>query len=250
MSNLIRGDIRRIVRKGSMWVFFIIAVLYNAANVIYVLKNKLSTSYMFMNANASFLVEGCGLLVGIGVFLAVYGDEFRTMTITTVIGAGYSRLKVIISKFIDSIILIVGFFILSALSVPVLAKMTGITMSSEEIRIVMLSLLIGIYYTIGCVVIASIAIYLSGNIPFSVLVVVTLFAILPSIMNLLGMIRVLRPLHLNRIDFHGITMRGMTDILLGAPFKGIITLISGFLIYVGGSIAITYIFFNKKELDF
>ena len=41
------------------------------------------------------------------VFLGVYADEFKSMTMIGVIGRGFSREKMVIVKFIDSLLLLI-----------------------------------------------------------------------------------------------------------------------------------------------
>ena len=250
MINLIKGDLQRIVRKWSFWFVFILGIIYNVINVVYVMQTGLYNSYTFMNQNVVDIMQDCGFIIGIIIFLAVYADEFKTMTITTVIGEGISRLNVILAKFIDSVILTAGLFILYTIHLPIFNMIAGVTVADDEKKLLYLTVLIGAIYTIGCLAIASMVIYITGSIPFAVMTVVMLYFIIPAVMGLLNYIKILRSFHLERYDLHGITMMGMTDILLGSTFRGIFTLLLGFLIYAVGSQVIAYIVFNKKELDF
>ena len=126
----------------------------------------------------------------------------------------------------------------------------GIVMIPDELIAVYMGVIKGIYITIGYVTMASIFMYATGNIAFSVFMVVMLYLIIPVVLQLSSMLPLLQNLHLSRYEYSGLASEGLTNILLGMPVSGIAIMIGSFIIYVGGSLAIIYAVFNKKELDF
>ncbi len=250
MKNLIKGDIRRILCKKSLWATFIVAIMANLAMVMFYMYSMKYSSFNFAIANLSGISDFGGMIIGVAVFIAVYADDFKSMTIISIIGRGNSRLKIIIAKFINSVIITFLLFIIFALQVFVLTKIMGIVMIPDELLAVYMGVIKGIYITIGYVTMASIFMYATGNIAFSVFMVVMLYLIIPVVLQLSSMLPLLQNMHLSRYEYSGLASEGLTNILLGMPVSGIAIMIGSFIIYVGGSLAIIYAVFNKKELDF
>ena len=99
MKNLIKGDIRRIMCKRSFWIAFIAFVI-----VLFYLFGMNYSSLNYLQGNIDGMGDLGGTVLGVAVFLAVYADDFKSMTIISVIGRGNSRLKVILAKFINSVL--------------------------------------------------------------------------------------------------------------------------------------------------
>ena len=84
MRLLIRADLRRVLRK----------------------PDGIAAEYLEMTRTT---LEDIGLpFLCIPIFLAVYGDEFKSGTLQCVIGRGLSRPKVVIAKLLDAAILLTG----------------------------------------------------------------------------------------------------------------------------------------------
>ena len=75
MKNLIRGDIRRIMCKKSLWVAFIAAILVNILLIVFYLSSMKNSSFNYMLGNLDGMGDIGGMIVGIAVFLAVYADD-------------------------------------------------------------------------------------------------------------------------------------------------------------------------------
>ena len=250
MKNLIRGDIRRIMCKKSLWVAFVAALLTNILLVMFYLFGMNYSSINYMQGNLDGLSDFGGMIIGIAVFLAVYADDFKSMTIISIIGRGNSRLKIIIAKFINSIIITLMLYAVYALEVFVMTKAMGIALLPDERLALCLGVLSGIYVTIGYVTMAAIVIYASGNIAFSVFMLVMFYLIIPNVLPLTSMLPVVKSIHLERYDYSGLCSNGLANIILGMTSRGVAILIFSFILYVGASLAIIYAVFNKKELDF
>ncbi|MCR5304600.1 MAG: hypothetical protein K6E33_08570 [Lachnospiraceae bacterium] len=94
MRHLIRADMVRILKKIS---FYVLIVLYFV--LLIVTKNGDNAEEQ-LNLMEGRIILGSRLII-IPIFLAVYGDEFRTGSMQTVIGRGLSRGKVVIAKLMD-----------------------------------------------------------------------------------------------------------------------------------------------------
>ncbi len=250
MKNLIRGDIRRIVCKKSLWVAFIAALVINVLMIIFYLFSMKNSSFNYMRGNLDGMGDVGGMVIGIAVFLAVYSDDFKSMTIISIIGRGNSRLRIIIAKFINSVIITLILYAISALQILVMTKAIGMELMPDERVALCLGVFRGIYITIGYVTMAAIVIYATGNNAFSVFMLVMFYLIIPNVLPLTSNLPLVKNIHLERYDYSGLCSNGLSNIILGMTSRGIAILILSFIIYVGASIAIICKVFNKKELDF
>ena len=249
MKNLIIGDIRRILCKKSMWLAFVIAIAAIVGIVMYALSFMKDSSFVFATSVISGIVDLGAIIIGVAVFLAVYGDDFKSMSIISIIGRGNSRRKLIISKFINSVILSALLYLVLSAVVFAFSIFMEMELLPDEALAMYLGVFKGFYLTVY-VTMAAIAIYATGNIPFSVFIVVLFYMILPTVLSLTSLLPVVKNWHLDRYDYNGLASTGLSSIVLGMTGKGIFLLILDFAVYVGGAIAIIYLVFNKKELDF
>lgn len=250
MKNLIKGDIRRIVCKKSLWVAFIAAVVVNVLMIVFYLSSMKNSSFNYMLGNLDGVGDIGGMVIGIAVFLAVYTDDFKSMTLISIIGRGNSRLRIVIAKFINSVIITLILYSIFALQVLVMTKATGMELMPDEKLALCLGLFRGIYITIGYVTMAAIVIYATGNNAFSIFMLVMFYLIIPSILPFASNLPVLKNIHLERYDYSGMCSNGLSNIILGMTSRGVAILTLSFIIYVGASLAIIFRVFNKKELDF
>ena len=98
MKNLIIADIRRILMKKTFWMFLLIDIIVLLGNIIYLKVDGNWNAFSFTSLILTHLENFAVVLVSINVFLIVYADEFRSMSMTVAIGRGISRDKIIISK--------------------------------------------------------------------------------------------------------------------------------------------------------
>ena len=250
MKNLIKGDIRRIMCKKSLWVAFIAALIFNVLMIMFYLFSMNNSSINYVIGNLDGMGDIGGMVIGIAVFLAVYNDDFKSMTIISIIGRGNSRLRIVIAKFINSVIITLILYAIFALQVLVMTKVIGIELAPDEQLALSLGVFRGIYITIGYVTMAAIVIYATGNNAFSVFMLVMFYLIIPSVLPFTSNLPVVKNIHLERYDYNGLCANGLTNIILGMKFRGVMILISSFIIYVGASLLIIFKVFNKKELDF
>ena len=203
-----------------------------------------------MQGNLDGMGDVAGLVIGIAVFLAVYNDDFKSMIIISIIGRGNSRLRIIIAKFINSVIITLILYAVFALQILVMTKAIGIELIPDERLALCLGVFRGIYITIGYVTMAAIVIYATGNNAFSVFMLVMFYLIIPNILPLSSNLPIIKNIHIERYDYRGLCSNGLSDIILGMTSRGVAILIFTFIIYVGASLAIIFKVFNKKELDF
>lgn len=250
MKNLIKGDIRRIMCKKSLWVAFIAALIVNVLMIVFYVFTMNNSSFNYMMGNLDGMGDFGGMVIGIAVFLAVYNDDFKSMTIISIIGRGNSRLRIIIAKFINSVIITLILYAVFALQVLIMTKAIGMELMPDERLALCLAVVRGIYITIGYVTMAAIVIYATGNNAFSIFMLVMFYLIIPNVLPLTSNLPIVKNIHLERYDYSGLCSNGLTNIILGTPSRGVAILVLAFVIYVGAAIAIIFKVFNKKELDF
>ena len=250
MKNLIKGDIRRIMCKKSLWVAFAAALLTNITLVVFYLFGMNYSSINYVQGNIDGVADLGGMIIGIATFLAVYADDFKSMTIISIIGRGNSRLKIIIAKFINSIIITLILYAVFALEVFIMTNAMGIALLPDEKLALCFGVFRGIFLSIGYVTMAAIVIYATGNNAFPVFMLVMFYLIIPNVLPLTSMLPVIKSIHIERYDYSGLCSNGISKIILGMTSRGVAILIFSFVLYVGASLAIIYAVFNKKELDF
>ena len=83
-----------------------VPLIINTAVLFYHHSKDELTGFRFLTyfGNDSMVL----VLVGSVILLSVYGDELRSMAMTTLIGRGYSRTNIILAKFIDVVLLVIA----------------------------------------------------------------------------------------------------------------------------------------------
>ena len=111
MRRMIRGDLRRILRKPGFYVFAVILCfmcLYWTTDTEP--SENIDLIYSFVN-------YGGILMISLPVLLSVYGDELHSGTMQGVIGRGLSRTRLILGKLIDCAVLSALLFFLLYLTI-------------------------------------------------------------------------------------------------------------------------------------
>ncbi|MCR5138478.1 MAG: hypothetical protein K6C12_15525 [Oscillospiraceae bacterium] len=105
MRRLIRADLRRILAKPGFYICPVILL----ALFFYGLFGEpvdYDSYYANLDLQLSYILP---FFVMLPVFTCVYGDELRSGTMIPAIGRGLSRTRVIVAKFIDTLLLSLAF---------------------------------------------------------------------------------------------------------------------------------------------
>ena len=249
MINLVKCDIRRIIKKKAFIIALLVIVLLAVATAL----DQMGTNwngFAYMYSIQSQL-SVYNLVLSALIFLGVYGDEFKAMAMTIAIGRGISRNKLIIAKMVDNIIMSIIVFGLFTVAIVAVGILLGANMTSEEIFALAFNIMLGAYKSIGYAALASIILFVNANVPIGLFLLLIMHVVLPIIIGTLATSsKLLSAMHLDRWFYGGIADSGYSSILLGMPVRGIFTLIMGFVIYVGISLIITIWLFSKREMDF
>lgn len=248
MSRIIYADLRRVIKKKNLWVFMILCsilmIIDHGKNVVLDLQN----SFNFMVAASR--AEGFTLMVGCVFLLAIYGDEFRSKALTTIIGRGFSRTRIVLVKFIDTVILTGFLFTFLFLFTLIIGLILRVHLSSTEIMYIVHSYIIAAYELIGNLTLAALFLYITENITLSVFVYVMLNMVVPlASAYARTLIVLIDKFNLDRYDYSAMGRMAFADLTFGITGDAILKLAIG-AFYLAIVLLITIVFFNKKELDF
>lgn len=248
MRKLILADINRILRKKTVILLYLIILLYILINMgvkhILYPESEVGISELIRKLNIFSIVTS------IVVFFAVYADDFKSACYVIAIGRGISRTKVIVAKLLDvTIVLGVMYAILVLLgSLEFLAL--GMVFDHTLAGVWFGSAFISFYKTVGYIALASMVLYITNNIPLSLISLVTLLVMVPNSTLLLALNETIRKSHIDRLHYAGLADNALTDFLFGSAGMAVLKLVLGFTIYFGGVLLVTTALFEKKEIDF
>lgn len=248
MRNLLISDLTRFAKKKTVWLYFALLVIFGIVYAPLSVMKTIDTPYNFMKAldYAVYIFQAVFIFV---IFQAVYADDFSYMTIVTIIGEGKSRTKLVISKLIYAAIVTVAMYALYGLFIFIYIKTSGKALLPIEENYIYFSIIRYTITTIGAEAIASIIIYLSGNIPFSILGIVVLAFGGSTIFDVLTTFSFLGRLHIERIWFFNLCDSGLTDIVHGNTARGLGVMFGALAVTITISLAVIIPIFNRKELD-
>lgn len=161
MTNYIFADIRRVFHKRS---FLAAAGIYAGIFLfmMFVYFNPTFTPDAYAAKTESFL-SFFPFLIGLALFLAVYYDDFKSRSMQVAIGHGMPRYKVVLSKFIESLIL----FATAALCVTALVLAApaamGLALSGTQIKALVSGVFVEMLRGIGYVSISAIPVFFTQN---------------------------------------------------------------------------------------
>lgn|GEM_PF-1209537 len=250
MKNLIIADIRRILMKKTFWMFLLIDIIVLLGNIIYLKVDGNWNAFSFTSLILTHLENFAVILVSINVFLIVYADEFRSMSMTVAIGRGISRDKIIISKVIDTVMMTFVCYLVIALVVFVSAFAANAGLSPTNINYILTGLFTSAYIAMGVVVISAVVLFISNNVALSIFFELILTMVLPLVIILLKDVPLIATLHIDRYYLFGVANWAFSDWMLGLVGNAIMVFFLGFVCYVGLATLATIFVFRRKELEF
>ena len=249
MRKLIRADLRRILKKVNVWVLFIVSAFLCAMSVfIGYVSNPIWNGLVFVNKGVPAPIVY--LLTSLAVLLGVYGDDQKSGALSTVIGRGFSRTKVVFAKFLDSVILLFGMFLIMAVFNYFIAIVLGTHMTAFETKAYILQYLQNVCALLGYVTISAMFIYLTNSMPLGIILDIVLIILLSTMKSLLNAIFIVKRYNLTRYDLDGFLRNAYSNFMLGMTGRGIISFVLGMVIFVGGAVALSQLIFHVKELEF
>ena len=162
MRRLLEADMKRVVAKVLPWIFLVAACVYVAADLKIGIGSAPDRVFFFLEKierhNQIVL-----LIAGFAALIGIYADEFKSMSMITVIGRGISREKFVLAKFLDTCILALQIEILTVVYVMILKAVFGVSLTALETEHLVLVFIMGYIETIASVSVAAIFYFLSEN---------------------------------------------------------------------------------------
>lgn len=252
MVNYILADYKRVVSRIPRLVFL---VIYQAIFVGYVL---FKWSKAAGNYNSVALLDHCSFFFAFGFsnilclvdFIQSFSFDFSAKTIQVALGIGITRLQVILSKVIQTVLVMFTDFLITFGVFGILCAVTGTSMAGHQIMHV-------IYNGMGSILLAILSATLVLPLVFRthnmVMTMVGYYAlILGTITSLLRWISRLGPVFLARLQLDQFSHDSCADTVLTNALTGNFQLMPwiGVIVWFAIGIYLTWLLFRKMELDF
>ena len=249
MRRLIRADIRRILKKRSVILLFLIALGYLCFQVIGSFLAYEQDPFVAVQ-NMMSKIAMPEIILGLVILFGVYADDFRSMSYSCVIGRGLTRSKLVLAKLLDTVILSVFMYGIITLILSLSLKLMGCTFTPRLSRAFYMTVLVTVYKTVGYIALSSMILYITNNIPLSTIFLLLLYIAVPFSTLLFSLNPQVKAFHVERIHYAGIADNAFSDLLFGSVGMAIGTLLLGLVGYLGLVLFVTIKIFDKKELEF
>ncbi len=249
MRRLLEADMKRVVAKVLPWIFLVAACVYVAADLKIGIGSAPDRVFFFLEKierhNQIVL-----LIAGFAALIGIYADEFKSMSMITVIGRGISREKFVLAKFLDTCILALQIEILTVVYVMILKAVFGVSLTALETEHLVLVFIMGYIETIASVSVAAIFYFLSENAAIGMFAYIIFDAIIPVTLELVLAMGNVAKYHPERFFISGMAESAITNFLLGDFALGLLYVLAELAVYVCCAVLITVLIFRKKELNF
>ncbi len=247
MSRLVCADVRRIFNKRSLLGVLIISGILALISALWA-DAQFRSGFSFAMRQSTYTETVQNMILGVWIFVSVYGDEHSSKSMQSAIGRGISRSGIVFAKIIDAFIISFFMYLFLLVWLFIVALISNAGMNEVETMYLISSVLKGAYEVSCTSAMAGVIMYATENFPFSLFGYIFLQQIAPLLMIFLGETKLLYKLHPQRCYISGFANRGFSEFILTGGGYGI--LIFGLLIYVGGAFLLSTLIMNKKELEF
>lgn len=259
MRNLVRADLRRVFRYKIFWIIPSVAMIFLCTRVIahlvvhiiakfFPVLAMLTAENNALNYFGNYL-DYLNFALSVVIFIALYSEDFKSMTMIGLIGYGLSRKKIVLTKFIDCVILTSVFYLFLIPLIFVIFAVFGQPISGKYALLVLLQIVFSLFKTIATITIASLALYVSNNIPLGIFSILIL-QIIPLGLSMISYSPAVAMLHIDRYYIDGLFNMALTDFMLGLYPEGILMFLITILVYIVAVLVGIMLYFDKKELDF
>ena len=235
MINLIRADLRRVLRRPTLYIFAGLMLLF-------AILGGLSSDAMEMKKkkknDTAYLVA---IMASVPILITLYGDDFRSGSMITVIGRGVSRTKLLVAKLITSSILLFGFYVLAFIEFYVFHTfLLNAYYSPKQTALTVLMIFLGWFRNVALFAFASILMYALWNVAAGIVTILGLIAFLRILLMAVN-----KEGTIYYLTTDGMIDKGYSAVMTGDfPYQFIIV-----VVYVVAFIVIGSLFFKRKELD-
>ena len=239
MRSLIRADLRRILSKPGFYIcpaIFFALFLYG----LFSEPVEYDSYYSSLDIQLSYLYP---FIVLLPVFTCVYGDEMRSGTMISAIGRGLSRTKVILAKFIDTLILSLGFCLFFLLMDQITFDRFSVVLTKVQILRVFSAYAASWLQILGFCTFAAVFVYLTWNTSVGIVAMLISIAFSKLILDWLQT-------H-TRLPFYDVTFIGQADQARRQFDAGNFWIhhILFVLLWYALFLVVSALIFNRKELE-
>lgn len=239
MRNLLRADLRRILKRVSIyiWLFLIFVVLFLSA-----LSKDYTADIIGMEQGVTSLLGP--IMVSIPVFLGVYGREIQAGSMQCVIGRGMSRTKLILTKYLECVLMCLFFFFFIWLAFFLRNNVGDAGLTANQNKMLTIFVLFAFIKTCGYFAFTTFFFFIAWSVAPGIVALLVSAFLMPMLFTMLdGFLKT---------DFSEFYFNGMIDNAYASIAAGDIgyTLILAIVLYIGGALLLTALVFRKKEIEF
>ena len=239
MRRLLRADLRRILKRISLhiWLFFVFVLFFMCS-----IGGDYTSDIIAMQQSA--VASLAPILVSIPVFLSVYGRELRAGSMQCVIGRGLSRPRLILTKYLECVLLCLFFYTFIWLAFFLRNNVGDAGLTASQNRLLTIYVLTVFIRTCGYFAFTSFFFFLSWSIAPSIVALLVSAFLMPVLVRLAQ--------SLLKIDFYDFYFDGLIENAYASIAAGEIGfgLITAIVLYIGGALLLTVLVFRKKEIEF
>ena len=239
MRNLLRADLRRILKRVSIyvWLFLIFVIFFLSA-----LSKDYTADIVGMEQGVTSLLGP--ILVSIPVFLGVYGREIQAGSMQCVIGRGMSRTKLILTKYLECVLMCLFYFFFIWLAFFLRNNVGDAGLTANQNKMLTIFVLFAFIKTCGYFAFTTFFFFIAWSVAPGIVALLVSAFLMPMLFTMLdGFLKT---------DFSEFYFNGMIDNAYASIAAGDIgyTLILAIVLYIGGALLLTALVFRKKEIEF
>ena len=239
MRKLLRADLRRILKRISIYIWlFLVFVLFFLCSI----ARDYTADIIAMEQGILDLMGP--ILVSIPVFLGVYGRELKTGAMQCVIGRGLSRTKLILTKYLECVLLSLFFYVFIWLAFFLRNNVGDAGLTVHQNRMLTIYVLFVFIRTCGYFAFTTFFFFTSWSVAPGIVALLMSTFLVPV---LIGLAEELLKVDISSFYFDGMVTKAYNSIAAG-EFG--FTLIPAIVLYIGGALLLTALVFRKKEIEF
>ena len=239
MRNLLRADLRRILKRVSIyvWLFLIFVIFFLSA-----LSKDYTADIIGMEQGVTSLLGP--ILVSIPVFLGVYGREIQAGSMQCVIGRGMSRTKLILTKYLECVVMCLFFFFFIWFAFFLRNNVGDAGLTANQNKMLTIYVLFVFIKTCGYFAFTTFFFFIAWSVAPGIVALLVSAFLMPVLFGMLDSFL--------KTDFSEFYFNGMIDNAYASIAAGDIgyTLIPAIVLYIGGALLLTALVFRKKEIEF
>ena len=246
MLNYIKADILRVLTRVRRWIILgIILLLIGALSIQSPDSHATGVSNL---ENLETTLQAMPLIIGYIEILYVFGDDFKGKTAQIAIGMGVKRREVVLSKWIEVVILAFLDTFAAALVAIVVTAFSPAPIPLELYGELIIQCLICVLSVAGYMALVLPILFAAQGTTVAMLIYMLLSSkLMHKLFELLGKIKELSPLHLSNYTLTNCLNVLRSRLLLGSMhFESL----AGIVIYLSVFVTMAVFIYRKLELEF